>query len=134
MKNLLTILFLLLFNFTYSQVESDTIFTEKQVIRIYTYIDSLEKELNVLHKKYELSNLLIDQYKNSNKELNDLVLINERYIKIRDDQFKIMEQNVKVYQEYFKNTKKPFFEKPVVWFFLGVGTIYTSSKIISNIK
>jgi hypothetical protein len=134
MKNLLTILFLLLFNFTYAQVESDTIFTEKQVIRIYTYIDSLEKELNVLHKKYELSNLLIDQYKNSNKELNDLVLINERYIKIRDDQFKIMEQNVKVYQEYFKNTKKPFFEKPVVWFFLGVGTIYTSSKIISNIK
>jgi hypothetical protein len=45
-----------------------------------------------------------------------------------------MEQNVKVYQEYFNNIKKPFFEKPIVWFFLGVGTIYTSSKIISNIK
>jgi hypothetical protein len=134
MKNSLTILFLFLINFLSAQVESDTVFTEKQVIRIYTYIDSLEKELNVLHKKYELSNLLIEQYKNNSKELNDLVLFNDRYLKIRDDQFKIMEQNVKVYQEYFNNIKKPFFEKPIVWFFLGVGTIYTSSKIISNIK
>jgi hypothetical protein len=134
MKNSLTILFLFLINFLNAQVESDTVFTEKQVIRIYTYIDSLEKELNVLHKKYELSNLLIEQYKNNSKELNDLVLFNDRYLKIRDDQFKIMEQNVKVYQEYFNNIKKPFFEKPIVWFFLGVGTIYTSSKIISNIK
>jgi hypothetical protein len=134
MKNSLTILFLFLINFLNAQVESDTVFTENQVIRIYTYIDSLEKELNVLHKKYELSNLLIEQYKNNSKELNDLVLFNDRYLKIRDDQFKIMEQNVKVYQEYFNNIKKPFFEKPIVWFFLGVGTIYTSSKIISNIK
>jgi hypothetical protein len=134
MKNSLTILFLFLINFLSAQVESDTVFTENQVIRIYTYIDSLEKELNVLHKKYELSNLLIEQYKNNSKELNDLVLFNDRYLKIRDDQFKIMEQNVKVYQEYFNNIKKPFFEKPIVWFFLGVGTIYTSSKIILNIK
>lgn len=134
MKNSLTILSLLFCNIALSQTDVDTVFTQKQVIRIYNYIDSLQTENIKLSKDLQLSNLLIEQYKNENAEYEQLSYIDQKLIKLKDDRIVHMQKIIQVYKDYIKADKKNFFEKPVVWFCIGVISVYTSSKIVANIK
>jgi hypothetical protein len=134
MKNTLTILFLLVNTALISQVDVDTVFTQKQVIRIYNYIDSLETTNVKLNKNLELSNLLIEQYKNENAEYEQLSYLDEKLIKLKDDRIQNMQKSIQAYKDYIKADKKNFIEKPVVWFFIGVISAYTSYRIVANIK
>jgi hypothetical protein len=134
MKNTLTILFLLVNTALISQVYVDTVFTQKQVIRIYNYIDSLETTNTKLNKNLELSNLLIEQYKNENAEYEQLSYLDEKLIKLKDDRIQNMQKSIQAYKDYIKADKKNFIEKPVVWFFIGVISAYTSYRIVANIK
>jgi hypothetical protein len=134
MKNTLTILCLLVNTALISQVDVDTVFTQKQVIRIYNYIDSLETTNVKLNKNLELSNLLIEQYKNENAEYEQLSYLDEKLIKLKDDRIQNMQKSIQAYKDYIKADKKNFIEKPVVWFFIGVISAYTSYRIVANIK
>jgi hypothetical protein len=134
MKNTLIILFLLVNTALISQVDVDTVFTQKQVIRIYNYIDSLETTNVKLNKNLELSNLLIEQYKNENAEYEQLSYLDEKLIKLKDDRIQNMQKSIQAYKDYIKADKKNFIEKPVVWFFIGVISAYTSYRIVANIK
>jgi hypothetical protein len=134
MKNTLTILFLLVNTALISQVDVDTVFTQKQVIRIYNYIDSLEITNTKLNKNLELSNLLIEQYKNENAEYEYLSHLDDKLIKLKDDRIQNMQKSIQAYKDYIKTDKKNFIEKPVVWFFIGVISAYTSYRIVANIK
>jgi hypothetical protein len=134
MKNTLTILFLLVNTALISQVDVDTVFTQNQVIRIYNYIDSLETTNVKLNKNLELSNLLIEQYKNENAEYEQLSYLDEKLIKLKDDRIQNMQKSIQAYKDYIKADKKNFIEKPVVWFFIGVISAYTSYRIVANIK
>lgn len=134
MKNTLTILFLLVNTALISQVDVDTVFTQNQVIRIYNYIDSLETTNTKLNKNLELSNLLIEQYKNENAEYEQLSYLDEKLIKLKDDRIQNMQKSIQAYKDYIKADKKNFIEKPVVWFFIGVVSAYTSYRIVANIK
>ena len=134
MKNTLIILFLLVNTALISQVDVDTVFTQEQVIRIYNYIDSLETTNVKLNKNLELSNLLIEQYKNENAEYEQLSYLDEKLIKLKDDRIQNMQKSIQAYKDYIKADKKNFIEKPVVWFFIGVISAYTSYRIVANIK
>ena len=132
MKKLLyIILFIFSYNVSFSQ---DTVFTSEQVFRIYEYIDSVETELNVLNKKLQLTERLVEQYKLSNEELSGVIMYNERYQAVREAQYSLMEKNLKSYQDYIKSNKRAFWDKPLVWFIVGAGTIYFSSTIVANIR
>lgn len=132
MKKLLyIILFMFSYNISFSQ---DTVFTSEQVFRIYEYIDSVETELNVLNKKLQLTERLVEQYKLSNEELSGVIMYNERYQAVREAQYSLMEKNLKSYQDYIKSNKRAFWDKPLVWFIVGAGTIYFSSTIVANIR
>jgi antitoxin component YwqK of YwqJK toxin-antitoxin module len=133
MKQLVTLVTMLfLFNISYSQ--SDTVFTSEQILRINNYIDSLHTELVVLERQQELNSMLIEEYKKGNDELSDLLNYKERYIKVREAQYSLMEESLDSYREYIKANKRPFWDKPIVWFIVGAGTIYFSSTIVANIK
>jgi hypothetical protein len=134
MKKLyILITFLLTVFVSYGQ-QADTVFTSDQLVRIYEYIDSLETEVEILSRKNELNLRLAEQYKYNNSQLNDLVDYNERYIAVRNAQYSLLEKNIESYQEYIKTTKRPFWDKPIVWFVVGAGTIYFSSTIVANVK
>jgi hypothetical protein len=45
-----------------------------------------------------------------------------------------MQKSIQAYENYIKADKKNFIEKPVVWFFIGVISAYTSYRIVANIK
>lgn len=133
MKQLVTLVTMLfLFNISYSQ--SDTVFTSEQILRINNYIDSLHTELVVLERQQELNSMLIEEYKKGNDELSDLLNYKERYIKVREAQYSLMEESLDSYREYIKANKRPFWDKPIVWFIVGAGTIYFSSTIVANVK
>lgn len=133
MKRLvISIVILLLGIPLYSQ--SDTVFTTDEVLRINNYIDSLQTEVDVLNRKQELNQMLIEEYKKGNEELSDLLNYKERYIKVREAQYSLMEESLDSYKEYIKANKRPFWDKPIVWFIVGAGTIYFSSTIVANVK
>jgi hypothetical protein len=133
MKRLVISIVILLFGITlYSQ--SDTVFTTDEILRINNYIDSLQTEVDVLNRKQELNQMLIEEYKKGNEELSDLLNYKERYIKVREAQYSLMEESLDSYREYIKANKRPFWDKPIVWFIVGAGTIYFSSTIVANIK
>lgn len=133
MKRLvISIVILLLGISLYSQ--SDTVFTTDEVLRINNYIDSLQTEVDVLNRKQELNQMLIEEYKKGNEELSDLLNYKERYIKVREAQYSLMEESLDSYKEYIKANKRPFWDKPIVWFIVGAGTIYFSSTIVANVK
>jgi chromosome segregation ATPase len=119
-------------NISYSQ--SDTVFTSDELIRINSYIDSLQTEVDVLNRKQELNQMLIEEYKKGNEELSDLLTYKERYIKVRESQYSLMEQSLDSYKEYIKANRRAFWDKPIVWFIVGAGTIYFSSTIVANVK
>jgi signal recognition particle GTPase len=118
----------------YSQEVSDTVFTSEQVLKIGNYIDSLENELLYINKKLELTEKLAEQYKISNLEMSELLSYNEKHQSVRDAQYNLLESSVQSYQKYIKENKRPFWDKPLVWFLVGAGTIYFSSTIVANIK
>lgn len=133
MKRLVISIVILLFGITlYSQ--SDTVFTTDEILRINNYIDSLQTEVDVLNRKQELNQMLIEEYKKGNEELSDLLNYKERYIKVREAQYSLMEESLNSYKEYIKANKRPFWDKPIVWFIVGAGTIYFSSTIVANVK
>jgi hypothetical protein len=134
MKNTLTILFLLVNTALISQVDVDTVFTQNQVIRIYNYIDSLETTNTKLNKNLQLNNILVQQYKDESFNYQELLSINDKLIKLKDDRLDNMQKNIQAYEDYIKADKKNFIEKPVVWFFIGVISAYTSYRIVANIK
>lgn len=133
MKRLLIFIVTLLFgSILYSQ--SDTVFTTDELLRINNYIDSLQTEVDVLNRKQDLNQMLIEEYKKGNEELSDLLNYKERYIKVREAQYSLMEESLDSYKEYIKANKRPFWDKPIVWFIVGAGTIYFSSTIVANVK
>jgi hypothetical protein len=134
MKNTLTILFLLVNTALISQVDVDTVFTQNQVIRIYNYIDSLETTNTKLNKNLQLNNILVQQYKDESFNYQELLSINDKLIKLKDDRLDNMQKSIQAYENYIKADKKNFIEKPVVWFFIGVISAYTSYRIVANIK
>lgn len=134
MKNSLTTLFLLFTNVLLSQVEVDTVFTEKQVIRIYNYIDSLETTNSKLTKDLQINNLLLEQYKSENAEYEQLSYLDEKLNKLKDERISHMQKSIQAYKDYINSNQKSFFKRPVVWFCIGVITTYASSKIVANIK
>ena len=113
---------------------ADTVFTQEQVLRIYQVIDSLEYETEFLHKQNQLNSRLIEQYQTSNKELEDLLSYNDRLVAIRNAELETMEQSIVNLQQYIQATKRPFWDKPLVWVLVGASTIYASSLIVSNIR
>jgi hypothetical protein len=117
-----------------SQVDVDTVFTQNQVIRIYNYIDSLETTNTKLNKNLQLNNILVQQYKDESFNYQELLSINDKLIKLKDDRLDNMQKNIQAYEDYIKADKKNFIEKPVVWFFIGVISAYTSYRIVANIK
>lgn len=131
---ILSFIFSLCLTITISAQTEDTVFTSQQVLRIYEVIDSLENENKFLKKQYELSNKLLEQYEISNRELEDLLNYNERYIAIRNAELATVEQSVTSLQNYIKATKRPFWDKPLVWVLVGASTIYASSLIVANIR
>lgn len=135
MKKLCFGLFFIFYSYLgHSQVEVDTVFTSDELIRINYYIDSLHNEIDIIKRKNELNIRLIEEYKKGNEELSELVNYNERYIKVREAQYSLMEESLDSYKEYIKANKRPFWDKPVVWFIVGAGTIYFSSTIVANVK
>lgn len=134
MKSIYIILISFIPVLSFSQESSDTTFTSEQIYRIGEYIDSLETEMNVLNKKLELTEKLVEQYKLSNDELSSVIMYNERYQAVREAQYSLLEKNLQSYQSYIKSTKRAFWDKPLVWFIVGAGTIYFSSTIVANIK
>lgn len=118
----------------HSQEVSDTVFTSEEVLKIGDYIDSLENELLYINKKLELTEKLAEQYKISNSEMSDLLVYNEKHQSVRDAQYKLLESSLESYQKYIKENRRPFWDKPLVWFLVGAGTIYFSSTIVANIK
>jgi signal recognition particle GTPase len=134
MKKLL-IIPILLFSKLYAQDAAiDTVFTSEQIIKIGEYIDSLESELTYLNKKLELTEKLVEQFKLNNDELSTLITYNEKYQTVREAQYQLLESNLDSYRKYIKDNKRPFWDKPLVWFIVGAGTIYFSSTIVANIK
>lgn len=134
MKKLL-ILPLLLFSKLYAQdTTADTVFTSEQVIKIGEYVDSLESEILYLNKKLELTEKLVEQFKLNNEELSTLVTYNEKYQTVREAQYQLLESNLESYRKYIKDNKRPFWDKPLIWFIVGAGTIYFSSTIVANIR
>lgn len=126
--------FLALFiSFVYCKGQ-DTVFTQQEVLRIYEVVDSLEYENEFLKRQSDLNFRLIKQYEISNKELEDLLSYNERYIAIRNAELETMEQSIVNLQKYIEATKRPFWDKPLVWVLVGASTIYASSLIVSNIR
>jgi hypothetical protein len=77
---------------------------------------------------------LIEQYQTSNKELEDLLSYNDRLVAIRNAELETMEQSIVNLQQYIQATKRPFWDKPLVWVLVGASTIYASSLIVSNIR
>ncbi len=134
MKSIYIILISFIPVFLFSQENSDTTFTSEQIYRIGEYIDSLETEMSVLNKKLELTEKLVEQYKLSNDELSSVIMYNERYQAVREAQYSLLEKNLQSYQSYIKSNKRAFWDKPLVWFIVGAGTIYFSSTIVANIK
>lgn len=134
MKSIYIILLSFIPILLFSQENSDTTFTSEQIYRIGEYIDSLETEMNVLNKKLELTEKLVEQYKLSNEELSSVIMYNERYQAVREAQYSLLEKNLQSYQSYIKSTKRAFWDKPLVWFIVGAGTIYFSSTIVANIR
>lgn len=118
----------------HSQEVSDTVFTSEELLKIGDYIDSLENELLYINKKLELTEKLAEQYKISNSEMSDLLVYNEKHQSVRDAQYKLLESSLESYQKYIKENRRPFWDKPLVWFLVGAGTIYFSSTIVANIK
>lgn len=137
MKKVILGLFTVLISLIYCKGQvtaEDTTFTQQQVLRIYEVVDSLEYENEFLKRQSDLNFRLVKQYEISNKELEDLLSYNERYIAIRNAELETMEQSIVNLQKYIEATKRPFWDKPLVWVLVGASTIYASSLIVSNIR
>jgi hypothetical protein len=133
MKKVILKLLIVFTSFVYCKGQ-DTVFTQQEVLRIYEVVDSLESENDFLKRQSDLNFRLIKQYEISNKELEDLLSYNERYIAIRNAELETMEQSIVNLQKYIEATKRPFWDKPLVWVLVGASTIYASSLIVSNIR
>ena len=133
-RTVFLILGCLLYSLSLRGQVADTVFTQEQVLRIYQVIDSLEYETEFLHKQNQLNSRLIEQYQTSNKELEDLLSYNDRLVAIRNAELETMEQSIVNLQQYIQATKRPFWDKPLVWVLVGASTIYASSLIVSNIR
>lgn len=133
MKKVILGVFIVFTSFIYCKGQ-DTVFTQQEVLRIYEVVDSLESENDFLKRQSDLNFRLIKQYEISNKELEDLLSYNERYIAIRNAELETMEQSIVNLQKYIQATKRPFWDKPLIWVLVGASTIYASSLIVSNIR
>lgn len=128
-------LFFIILSFTSkAQIQDSVTFSKSEVLRINNVLDSLRSEVDYYKRQQELNTLLVEEYKKNNEELNELLTYSDRYLKVREAQMGLVEQNLKDYQEYLKINKPAIWDRPVIWFVVGAGTIYFASTIVGNIR
>lgn len=128
MKKLLLILFVIIPFLSFSQTQTpDTVFTKDQVLRIGNYIDSLERVNNInqeiiLQQAYKTN--LLQAYSKQDSML----------IGYQNQEIDLLRRSLKIQENLTKVNKKRWIDSPLIWFALGVGTIYLSSEVVSNVK
>jgi len=126
MKKLLLIL-LTVVPFSVSAQIPDTVFTKDEVLRIGSYIDSLEQvnSINqeiILQQAYKTN--LLQAYSKQDSML----------IGYQNQEIDLLRRSLKIQENLTEVNKKRWIDSPLIWFALGVGTIYLSSEVVSNVK
>lgn len=112
----------------------DTVFTQEQIIRIGNYVDSLEKTNTILLKERVLFRDEINNLAFKADYLNKIRLQDSMLLGYKQDEITLLEQSIERHKDMNNLIKKKWYDKPIIWFMAGVGMVYLSSEIISNVK
>jgi hypothetical protein len=124
MKKLILILLLFTPVWAFTQTHD---FTEKEVIgldslfQVYEQTDSLQK------LEIKLLNIQIGNYTTLHTQ-------DSLHVAFMNEKTDLLNQRIDLYIDLTKELRPKWYNKPVIYFFLGVATIVTSSWVVSNIN
>ena len=125
MKKLVILFFLLTSTICYSQ--SDTCFTQNQIINIFEKIqklhldDSLKTELI---KEYEIE---IQQHENLHRQ-DSLI------VEYQKQEITLLHESVDLHLKLYKTVRPRWYDSKGVWFLTGASMIFASSWVVKNVK
>ena len=125
MKKLVILFFLLTSTICYSQ--SDTCFTQNQIINIFEKIqklhldDSLKTELI---KEYEIE---IQQHENLHRQ-DSLI------VEYQKQEITLLHESVDLHLKLYKTVRPRWYDSKGVWFITGASMIFASSWVVKNVK
>lgn len=124
MKKLILILLLLTPVWAFTQTHD---FTEKEVIgldslfQVYEQTDSLQK------LEIKLLNIQIGNYATLHTQ-------DSLHVAFMNEKTDLLNQRIDLYIDLTKELRPKWYNKPVIYFFLGAASIVTSSWVVSNIN
>ncbi len=124
-KKLIFLVTLCLFNINII-AQDTTCFTKDEVLTIFNNIQELEqtdslKTLLIQEQKVQISNYVFL----SKQDSTLLAYKNEEILLLKD--------RINSYKEYVDVVKPKWWERKMVWFILGMGTVIGSSYVVSNV-
>ena len=126
MKWLIYVLFIIICNFSFAQV--DTCFTEKQIHQISETLDSL-------YYIDSVNNQLINQQTSLIEELEHVIKLDSLQLDYKQQQINLLKNNIDLYVERQKKLQPRWYDSKLLWFSSGILTsAVTSIFIIQAIK
>lgn len=125
MKRLCTII-LLLFSLTVF-TQTDTCFTQQEILNISNKIVELETKVN-------LQDDLVFDLKGQVRNYKTLASQDSTYVAYQKQEIMLLTKQINLYQDLYNQTKPKWYQSKVVWFISGASTILASSWVVSNIK
>ena len=126
MKWLIYVLFIIICNFSFAQV--DTCFTEKQIHQISETLDSL-------HYTDSIHNQLILQQTSLIENLEHITKLDSLQLDYKQQQINLLKTNIDLYVERQKKLQPRWYDSKLLWFSSGILTsAVTSIFIIQAIK
>ena len=121
MKKLCLLLVLICIELVVSAQPDSTTFSNEQVLRV-------SNEIKTLAAKDSLNTLLITELKYQTTELKNYIKRDSLLL----DFIALREKQVNLYLDLYKQTKPKWYDKKIVWFSLGMGSVIASSWVVAN--
>jgi len=126
MKWLIYVLFFIICNYSFAQV--DTCFTQEQIHDISETLDSL-------HYTDSINNQLISQQSSLIQDLEHLIKLDSLQHEYKEQQITLLKNNINLYVERQKRLQPKWYDSKLLWFSSGIlTTTVTSIFIIQAIK
>ena len=126
MKWLIYVLFFIICNYSFAQV--DTCFTQEQIHDISETLDSL-------HYTDSINNQLISQQSSLIQDLDHLIKLDSLQLEYKEQQITLLKNNINLYVERQKRLQPKWYDSKLLWFSSGILTsAITSIFIIQAVK